>query len=105
MTTDITPSGPIDFAATGADEVIQNVRVILTTPRGTVPLHRAFGTDLAGLDRPIGAAAQQMRAAIAEAVRRHEPRATVTGVRFRSPAADGRLVPVVTVSIDLSQTE
>ena len=65
--------------------VLQNIAVILSTPKGTVPCYREFGIDIAN---------------IKEAIERFEPRATYMGTTFKeAPDTPGRMLPVVEVSI------
>lgn len=94
--------GPIEIKATGLAEIVQNVRTILSTRRGTVPLDRAFGLSAPWLDQPLPAAMAALSAEIVEAVERWEPRARVMSVRFepgQSAAMDGRLYPVVRIAV------
>ena len=35
------------------EEILQNVRTILATPVGSVPLDRDFGVDMRFIDRPL----------------------------------------------------
>ena len=42
----------IDFAP-DSEEIHQNLRTILTTARGSVPLDRNFGIDMSVIDLPI----------------------------------------------------
>lgn len=87
-------------AADRVRSVMQTIRIILTTPKGTVPLYRDFGIDMSFLDMPIPGAEQRARIEIWEAIEKWEPRATVTDVTFdRSAAGGGRLIPTVEVTI------
>ena len=80
--------------------VLQNVAVILATPKGTVPMYRDFGVNTEFLDLPMPVAKVRMIAEIREAVEAWEPRARVVGVRFsEEAAAEGVLIPVVEVEI------
>ena len=78
--------------------VLQNVAVILSTPRGSVPLYREFGLNWTVLDKPTPVARVMMIADVREAVERWEPRAAVVDVNF-SESADGVLTPTVEVEI------
>ena len=81
--------------------VLQAIRIILTTPKGTVPMYRDFGVDMDFLDLPAPAAEQRARIEIKEAIEQWEPRATVKDITFsrdRLPA--GGLVPTVEVEIN-----
>lgn len=81
--------------------VLQNVAVILATPKGTVPTYRDFGVDTTFLDLPMPVAQVRMIAEVREAVETWEPRCTVAGVTFDSSrAAEGVLLPIVEVEIN-----
>ena len=90
----------IDFGATGVAEVIQNVRMILTTPIFSVPLDRDFGTDFSLLDNPQPMAMAKLTNAIFVAIRKYEPRVEIIGVDFLHDAGDlldGKIIPKVTI--------
>lgn len=92
----------VDFAPGSAvEEVLQNVRTLLATKKFSVPLDRALGLDFTVLDQPLPKAQAGMRVEIIEAIRKHEPRARVRRVDFSGEGIDGRLVPKVTVSVDV----
>lgn len=84
------------------NSVLQNIAVILSTPKGSVPLYRDFGLDWRHLDKPINVAKVLMIAEVREAVERWEPRATVQNVSFSvDPARPGALIPTVEVEISI----
>lgn len=94
-----TPKGA-DFAPrTLAEEVLQNVRTIITTARYTVPLDRRFGLDMGCLDRPLPVVEATLSSAIVKAIRQYEPRAEVVSVSFSGDGNAGVLRPRVEVSI------
>jgi phage baseplate assembly protein W len=97
-----TEEGELTFApATTVQEVIQNVRMIITTPKGTVPLDREFGIDATVIDKPLAIAQAILARDIVNAVKKYEPRAKVNKVEFSdgSGAIDGVLKPIVRVEI------
>lgn len=85
--------------ASELEEVIQNVRTILATPRGTVPLDRAFGILGAALDDPLPAARAAMTSDIIEAIAKYEPRAEPISVSYEMDNLSGRLLPTVTIRL------
>lgn len=87
----------VAVGATGLTEIMQNVRTILTTPVGSVPLDRDFGVDGQYLDEPQTVVRARMTAAIVEAVEKYEPRVTVENLRWVTVAADGMMVPLVQI--------
>lgn len=81
---------------------LQNIAVILSTCKGSVPMYREFGLAMEFLDRPMPIAKNMMISEVREAVERWEPRATVVGVSFEENAQrPGMLVPTVEVEIDV----
>lgn len=104
MDAEISPGqAPLAVGASGLEEVLQNVRVILTTPRGGVMGDREFGVDQGYLDSPTPKAKALFMSSVVEAVARYEPRARVTAIEWRESAGDGQdgvLRPVVRVSIE-----
>lgn len=93
-----TPS--INFApATIAEEVIQNVRMIISTVKYSVPMDREFGIDGAVVDRPINIAKAHLSNEIFRAVRRYEPRAVIESIDFDGDES-GQLTPKIKVQIN-----
>ena len=99
---DTTQPAPIVIGETGVAEILQNVRIILSTIRGTVPLDREFGVSLNVIDLPQPEAMAAYRGEAVQAVEKYEPRVSVVSVDFKAKpddAMDGRLFPVVRVRI------
>lgn len=91
----------VDFAAEGVRNVYQCLLVILTTPKGTVPLDRDFGVNLDVLDQPLNVAKNRIAVEYVEAVRRYEPRADIKEVQWETDELEGKLVPTVVIEIDI----
>ena len=90
----------IDLAPkTTAEEVLQNVRTIITTVKYQIPLDREFGIDGNVVDLPMPEAEAKLTQEIFQAVRRYEPRAVIESISF-SGDESGRLVPKLEVSIN-----
>ena len=70
------------FGLTGIDEIVQNVKVILNTPKGTVPLDRDFGVDWSIVDTPTTMTFQKLRVSIVKAIEKYEPRVKVKAVEI-----------------------
>lgn len=80
--------------------VLQNIAVILTTPRGSVPLYRTFGLSQTFLDKPTPVARMMMIAEVRDAIEEWEPRATVLDIEFTESITNpGQLIPTVQVEI------
>lgn len=96
------PLTSVDFAATGIDEVKQNVRTILATIQGELFLDRHFGVPGDIVDEPQSKFHRHL-SRIAAAVERHEPRCRVTRIKLQNPgmsaAADGKVIPGVWIRI------
>lgn len=89
----------VEFApATIVEEVLQNVRTIVTTIKYSVPLDRGFGIDGEVVDLPVHVAQAKLTNEIFRAIRRYEPRAEIKGIRFEANL-DGRLVPTLEVEV------
>ncbi len=102
-TVSATDLGRLLFAqADTIDAALQHIAIILSTPKGSVPLYREFGLDWSCLDRPMPAAKVLMRTQVREAVERWEPRATVLDISFsEDPSKPGVLIPTVEVELNL----
>lgn len=87
------------FPSNTIDEVLQNVYIILSTPRGSVPLAREFGIDMSYIDRPITVAKTMAVAAIHAAVSAAEPRAEIKNITFTADNS-GKLMPRVEVGVN-----
>jgi len=99
---DLENSPEIEIGAEGIAEIIQNVKIILTTPVGTVPLDRDFGVSWMFIDQPTPKAIAEAKVEIVEKVERYEPRVKVTEVSFITAprdAEEGRLFPRVRIAL------
>lgn len=96
----ITLDGAVDFAPESeTTEILQNVRTILNTRLGTVPLARTFGISWEHVDKPLPVAKSIMQGVVIDAVEEFEPRVKVESVTFDGDGADGILRPSVVISI------
>ena len=96
---EVTQSKKINFYATDIDEILQNISTIISTPKGSVPLDRAFGVDLSLLDLPLELAQNLFTVQVMEAVQEYEPRAKIKGVSYKKDHLSGKLIPTVKVVI------
>ena len=91
----------VDFAPSNVlEEVLQNVKTILTTRKGSVPMDRAFGIDGDVVDLPSAVAQAHLSSEIVAAVSRYEPRARVERVIYDGSEEDGFLRAKVRVSVN-----
>lgn len=93
------PMQGIDFApATEADEILQNLRTIITTAKYSVPLDRDFGIDAEMLDLLLNVAQAKLQSEMITVIKKYEPRVEITSISFIG-TADGVLIPKVQVRI------
>lgn len=101
-TVDTTTEWHQQYGATSITAILQNVRNILSTTRGTVPLDRTFGIRQTFLDKPQAEAMALFTGEVIAEVEKQEPRVRVLRVEFAprtNDAADGQLYPVVTLEM------
>jgi len=101
-TIDSLPSG-VNFGLTGVPEVMQNVRTILTTRRGTVPLDRDFGISFEFLDSPINTTRAKVEQEIFLQLKKYEPRAILKQILWDTNLLSGQILPTVKIDINLSE--
>lgn len=90
----------IHFApATRKEEILQNIAVILSSPKFSVPLDRGLGLAQRFLDKPIQAAQPILIAEVLDAIEAYEPRVEVLDVTFALGDTPGALIPIVEVDI------
>lgn len=93
----------IDFAPENeANEVLQNVRTILVTPRGSVPLDREFGISTGYIGKPVTAAKPALIAEVIEAVERYEPRANVESINLAENSESEVILGKLTLEVEVS---
>lgn len=75
-----------------AADVLERVKTILSTPKGTVCYDRAFGMDMGVVDLPLPVARVRFLAAATEQLRRYEPTVRIKNASFAYPdAANGQM--------------
>jgi len=89
----------ITFGATGILSVMQNVRTILTTLKGTQPLDREFGVSSDFLDSPAIKTRAKAEQEFFMALRKYEPRAILKGVRWEADIKSGKFWPDVLIQV------
>ncbi|MFX3672869.1 MAG: hypothetical protein ACE3JQ_00235 [Paenisporosarcina sp.] len=81
------------------EEILRNVKIILSTLAGTVPFDRDFGINTDLLDEPINEVPGLFQVECILKLRKYEPRAKIESVDFIY-LGDGKLNPKVVVYID-----
>lgn len=84
---------------TEAEEIEQNLLVILSSVEGTIPLARGLGISSRFMHSPIAADGIQalMIVDIMEKIQRYEPRAEFISAEFEEDHENGTLMPIVEV--------
>ncbi len=82
------------------EEILQNIRVLLSTAKYDVPLARELGLDSEYLHKPQPAAETLLYQTIADAIEEYEPRVELVSIDFEEDAASGVIIPVVEVEIN-----
>jgi hypothetical protein len=72
----------LNLGATGLNEVLQNVMVIVNTRIGTVMLDRKFGLDFSFIDAPQNKAQLMMVQQLCMGLTSFEPRVTFSHIQF-----------------------
>lgn len=91
----------INHTGSEQEEILRNVKVIVSTVKGQVVLDREFGISPDLLDMPTPDAEAFFLVEAMEQVRINEPRASVKSVEFTSDM-DGNFSPKVVIEIESS---
>ena len=88
------------IGAKGLESVLQNIKTIITTIKGSVFLNRDFGIDLRLLNKPMNEAIVDLITDIYSQVNNYEPRADVLAVNFdNNDVQNGTLSIKVTIGL------
>lgn len=85
------------FASDALAELNRRITLLLTTPVGTMPLDREFGTDWTFLDMPSEAAKSLFAAEVAEKIQTFIPEVRVDEVQW-TVSEEGTLIPKVVIT-------
>jgi hypothetical protein len=100
-------SGPeqtaLNLGATGLNEVLQNVRIIVTTRIGTVMLDRKFGLEYNFLDAPQNKAQLMLVQQLCQGLTNFEPRVTFSRIQFSIDPVSYAMN--VTLAVNINQAE
>lgn len=83
-----------DSTDSSSQEILRNVKNILTTTEGTVPYDRGFGISVDVLDQPVNEVKGLYLMECITKIRKYEPRVSVVSVDFNDDG-QGRLYPKV----------
>jgi phage baseplate assembly protein W len=102
VTVDASLPARIIVGASGVAGLAQEIRTVLATRRGSVPMDRDFGVAWDLVDQPMPSVRPMLIAEIARALEANVPRIKVKDIRFGQKArdtVDGLMRPTVTVTI------
>lgn len=85
------------FTSDALAELDRKINLLLTTPVGTMPLDREFGTDWSFLDTPSEMAKSLFAAEVAEKIETFIPEVRVDAVEWMV-GEDGTLIPKVVIT-------
>jgi phage baseplate assembly protein W len=86
--------------STEQEEILQNVRFILGSVAGSVPLARGMGVDQDAVDAPSSKARALLMTSVLRAIQRNEPRARVVEIHVEDNGAlNGQFTPRVRIAI------
>ena len=103
LTVDMSLPATVQLGATGLVGLAQEIRTVLATRKGSVPLDRDFGLTWDPVDMPMNM--QHLIAEIGQGLEKYVPRIRVVDIQFMNNASDldgaveGRLIPKETVEI------
>ena len=81
-------------------EIIQNIRVLLSSCKYEIPLARGMGLDTEYLHKPQPVAESLLYQTIMDTVEEYEPGAEITSIDFEEDAESGAIIPIVEVEIN-----
>lgn len=99
---DTTLPAEILLGSQGLLALAQEVRTVMTTRKGSLPLDRDFGLDFSVIDRPLNTVRPYYVAEVARQIEKYVPRVQVLSVTFMAAPADaedGILHPVAKVRV------
>lgn len=96
---DTSKSVRLNWAAKGAERILQNVLNLISTWQYEVAYNRVKGIDPSILDKPVDVAAALYIAEVYRVVSEYEPRATVKEVLFSGVDNEGHMQFKVVVEI------
>ncbi|PKL00073.1 MAG: hypothetical protein CVV56_08135 [Tenericutes bacterium HGW-Tenericutes-1] len=89
----------IDFGAIGAQEIMQNLSVLYSTPQGSVAFDREFGIDWSILDNPLPIARSLLISEYIIKTKKYEPRAEIVSIDFLNEDDEALLKPKVVIKL------
>jgi len=103
LTIDMLQPRAVEVGATGIRQLAQEIRTLLATCKGSVPLDRDFGVSWNVIDSPLPEARQLLISEVAAQLEKYIPRIQFKGIEFLDPgienSVEGQMPYRVTVAI------
>lgn len=100
ISVDMSKKAGLVIGETGLAAIAQEIRVLLATRKGSLPLDRDFGVSWEFIDKPLTEAMPYMISEIASQLEKYVPRIRVKDISFTSDnPIDGQLCPIVVCEI------
>lgn len=80
------------------EEIFQNINMILSTAKYSVPLFREFGTNGFFIDKPMTTIRPTLIAEVIEVVETFEPHVIVEEIKLAG-GTDGQIYPTIIISL------
>lgn len=78
-------------------DIIDSLKLLITTPMGTVALDRDYGLNIDFIDLPLHLAKQNFSTQLITKIRKYEPRITVKKIEFTTVPQNGQVIPKITI--------
>ncbi|MBE6902241.1 MAG: hypothetical protein E7478_07180 [Ruminococcaceae bacterium] len=89
----------INFAPKSiAEEIVQNVHMLLSSHKYDIPLAREMGLSSDGIGKPLPVAESLLYRDIMNLIEEYEPRAEVVRIEFEQDNITGLIIPIVEVT-------
>lgn len=86
------------------NSILQNIALLLATPKGSAPFYRDFGLNQYFIDKPQPVARALMINEVREAIELWEPRAQFVNISFHAdPLEPGKEIPTVEIEITVDE--
>lgn len=82
------------------EEILQNVRTILSTPKGTRPMDRDFGINPFVPDKPFIKEQARIHQEVVDAIKKYEPRAKIIEIGESISKKTAMVCPRVVIAIE-----
>jgi len=79
--------------------IIDGLKMLWTTPVGTVALDRDFGINMSFVDMPIPKSKQMFTVEVYAKTKKYEPRISIKKISFTVGPLEGKLIPIIEIGV------